>query len=1022
MASNVDTADGETVILNCIDSNGSTLDVHHHEEIFISTVDVSQWDLTSLAHRPIIKIKANRQSESCFDSISIHWDMESFLSMLRFISGCSLDLTSENFLPLYEAALFFGVEKLLLVCRSWLDYVTSEGWIWPPQLCLEDLVHIWEYGRENGNNINMGYHAAIDFIPQLTDYLARNFIWMTSCKTFHNVPFELLLSCVRRPCLTIDSEKHLCDALLLWLVANTITSDLLSSIGDARLEILTERDLRSPSELEKAATSYAQLRAKVANQIRTTLLPLPFAAGKRRCPFFSKFAERSVDAICSLATSHSFSLENILGGGNFNQLRIRLTEYTKILDLSSCPQINLPLLLLSMLPSDNLDKMLTKKLSQLSLKLERPNMDISRIPWENFPVLTFEAVQVVDVSNCPMLHLEAAIECFSKSFPSLTILKAAYILNFRTMKLHQLLQKCPLLSDIDLTVDSTPLLPAKLSVISSFPAVMLQTSTSFHEETCPAVPAFHFVRRLSHITKLILEGRTDIYDSDLHSVAECCPSLCCINLNACTSITDSGISVLVLKCVELHSIFACDTSFGQNCVLSLCPNISRVDILAMKIEKHTNSLANKLQILHIGGCKGINETSLLELVSQTHRIRSLCLRETQLVDNSLYKFSGSSLEMLDISDTKDDVLSVAKHSAPSFKLPLLYMDYCQRPKAFHLVSCHAVSHVVRRNPDLKCLVARGCRHLLQEENDILESSPALSYNCPVLYYELGNSCNLEEISLGWGFSFFSLEALRPAIKMLRTFVVGLGGSLGEDGLKLVPTFCPWLETLILYFQVVSDSVVRNILETLKNLQVLALCYCFGDISSLSFQSSAPRLRKLKLERVSAQMTNDDLFTLTQNCMNLTELSLVGCRRLNPESQDTISKGWPGLISLHLEDCGGVTAKGVTSLMNCQALEDLLLRHNGLGIGRNFIICAASRMPLLRKVAVDVCDAKDGDFDLPDFLDRNFLRIVKIARCNLKRRTLDSMKSGPCTTPVHAETLILTWDSKKLSRTVVKERL
>ncbi|KAJ8533886.1 hypothetical protein K7X08_007210 [Anisodus acutangulus] len=971
MASNVDTAEGETVILNCIDSNGSTLDVHHHEEIFISTVDVSQWDLTSLAHRPIIKIKANRQrliqqstyfdgllsgsfSESCFDSISIHWDMESFLSMLRFISGCSLDLTSENFLPLYEAALFFGVEKLLLVCRSWLGYVTSEGWIWPPQLCLEDLVHIWEYGREN----------AIDFLPQLIDYLARNFIWMTSCKTFHNVPFELLLSCVRRPCLTIDSEKHLCDALLQWLVANTITSDLLSFIGDARLEILTE--------------------------IRTTLLPLPFAAGKRRCPFFSKFAERSVDAICSLATSHSFSLENILGGGNFNQLRIRLTEYTKILDLSSCPQINLPLLLLSMLPSDNLDKMLTKKLSQLSLKLERPNMDISRIPWENFPVLTFEAVQVVDVSNCPMLHLEAAMECFSKSFPSLTTLKAAYILNFRTMKLHQLLQKCPLLSGIDLTVDSTPLLPAKLSVISSFPAVMLQTSTSFHEETCPAVPAFHFVRRLSLITKLILEGRTDIYDSDLHSVAECCPSLCCINLNACTSITDSGISVLVLKCVELHSIFACDTSFGQNCVLSLCPNISRVDILAMKIEKHTNSLANKLQILHIGGCKGINETSLLELVSQTHRIRSLCLRETQLVDNSLYKFSGSSLEMLDISDTK--------------------------------VSCHAVSHVVRRNPDLKCLVARGCRHLLQEENDILESSPALSYNCPVLYYELGNSCNLEEISLGWGFSFFSLEALRPAIKMLRTFVVGLGGSLGEDGLKLVPTFCPWLETLILYFQVVSDSVVRNILETLKNLQVLALCYCFGDISSLSFQSSAPRLRKLKLERVSAQMTNDDLFTLTQNCMNLTELSLVGCRRLNPESQDTISKGWPGLISLHLEDCGGVTAKGVTSLMNCQALEDLLLRHNGLGIGRNFIICAASRMPLLRKVAVDVCDAKDGDFDLPDFLDRNFLRIVKIARCNLKRRTLDSMKSGPCTTPVHAETLILTWDSKKLSKTVVKERL
>lgn len=93
-------------------------------------------------------------------------------------------------------------------------------------------------------------------------------------------------------------------------------------------------------------------------------------------------------------------------------------------------------------------------------------------------------------------------------------------------------------------------------------------------------------------------------DSDLHNIAECCPSLYCINLNACTSITDSGISVILLKCVGLHSIFACDTFFAHNCVLSLCRDISRFDGVAMKMEKNTNSLAYKLQILHIGGCKG----------------------------------------------------------------------------------------------------------------------------------------------------------------------------------------------------------------------------------------------------------------------------------------------------------------------------------------------------------------------------------------------------------------------------------
>lgn len=39
---------------------------------------------------------------------------------------------------------------------------------------------------------------------------------------------------------TFHSEKHLCDAILLWLATNTKPSDLLSSTGDAHLEILTE--------------------------------------------------------------------------------------------------------------------------------------------------------------------------------------------------------------------------------------------------------------------------------------------------------------------------------------------------------------------------------------------------------------------------------------------------------------------------------------------------------------------------------------------------------------------------------------------------------------------------------------------------------------------------------------------------------------------------------------------------------------------------------------------------------------
>lgn len=56
--------------------------------------------------------------------------------------------------------------------------------------------------------------------------------------------------------------------------------------------------------------------------------------------------------------------------------------------------------------------------------------------------------------------------------------------------------------------------------------------------------------------------------------------------------------------------------------------------------------------------------------------------------------------------------------------------------------------------------------------------------------------------VGWGFSFLSLESLKPAISLLKTLVVGLGGSLGEKGLQLLPAFCPFLEKLVIYFQVI----------------------------------------------------------------------------------------------------------------------------------------------------------------------------------------------------------------------------
>lgn len=965
--------DAGFVILRCIDSDiteSEEVQIRDAEvEIFISTDDINTWNFASILNHSAVQIKADRKrlvgnssyfrgllggnfSESCLSSFSIHWNVESFLNVLRSLFGCSVNVTPDNFVLLYEAALFFGVEKLLLKSQNWLREVTSFDRYPHPQLQLDSLVAIWKCGQEHANNL----------IAQLcTCYLARNFMWAISCNSFLHVPYEFLYSSIQHPQLTIDSEKHLCDAILIWLDVNFQHSGYFSSTEDSCCGLL--------------------------KQIHTNLLPLWYLTGKRRCRFFSKFADESIDSILRLAGESFTGSMDIYGDEDVVHLRIRLTEFTKKLDLSGCPQIR-QILLASLLPSSNIkDMMLRKNVNHRSLNLQHLNSEHRLISRDLLQALTFESVQEVDISNCPMLDFEDSIQCFSKSFPSLKKLKAVHYIGFDTKRLHHLIEKSPMLCEVDLTVDINPVMTSRVSIISSSVVRAPRRSTSLCNTAEMSLMAG---AHLSNITRLTLEGRVDFSDFDLKNVAESCGSLCYLNINGCTSVTDDGISILILKCVMLHSILICDTSFGENSVRALCFGFLKLDGLAVpQSEKSSHLLASKLQMLEIGGCKGVSETSLSELISQTYMLKHLCLRETQVGNDSLYHFQGTSLERLDISETK--------------------------------VCGPSLVHVVSHNHGLKSLIARGCKHLLQDESsrEGTEFSGSL-YTSVQLYSQLCRSCKLDELVVGWGFSFFSLETLKPAVSSLKTLVVGLGGYLGQDGLQLLPAFCPLLEKLMIYFQVISDSIVINLVQSLRNLQVLAVSYCFGELSSLSFQFSMPNLRKLKLERVTQWMTNTDLIALTQSCANLVELSLLGCRLLNSESQDIISCGWPGLTYIHLEECGEVTSNGVSSLMNCRALEDLLLRHSGSGIPNNFIALAASKLPMLRKMSLDICDASNGDFDIPGFLDGGFLSIVKIARCKQKSCSLDKLNFHR--TPVHKETLLLVWDSNKLTRTVMKERL
>lgn len=112
-----------------------------------------------------------------------------------------------------------------------------------------------------------------------------------------------------------------------------------------------------------------------------------------------------------------------------------------------------------------------------------------------------------------------------------------------------------------------------------------------------------------------------------------------------------------------------------------------------------------------------------------------------------------------------------------------------------------LAHIVCKNPALKCLRVRGCRNLSQQKSNTGRGEISSSYSCGELEIGLSKTCRLEEISLGWGFSYFSMKALKPAITSLRAITMGLGASIGEDGLMQLPITCPTLESVVLYFQV-----------------------------------------------------------------------------------------------------------------------------------------------------------------------------------------------------------------------------
>ncbi|KAK6944003.1 hypothetical protein RJ641_025105 [Dillenia turbinata] len=100
--------------------------------------------------------------------------------------------------------------------------------------------------------------------------------------------------------------------------------------------------------------------------------------------------------------------------------------------------------------------------------------------------------------------------------------------------------------------------------------------------------------------------------------------------------------------------------------------------------------------------------------------------------------------------------------------------------------------------------------------------------------------------------------------------------------------------------------------------------------------------------------------------------------------------------------------------NCHFMTKLAPTIQGCGIQSTFIMDAASELPMLRSLSLDLCDASDGRLDMPEFDDSSVLNTVKIARCKQSRKTYGR--------PIHRETMVEVWNSKGHVSAVLDERV
>jgi hypothetical protein len=161
------------------------------------------------------------------------------------------------------------------------------------------------------------------------------------------------------------------------------------------------------------------------------------------------------------------------------------------------------------LPTD-LDDVFKRRIVSLYSQVDHESFVFHNELGKKVKTSSFKNISSVDLSKCPNVHCGAAIDWLKLAFPELRTFRASYCVSFQFEDLQYLLLICPWIKEVDLTIDTSIILP-KYSIISSRYEVRrgvnrrlpsYYTRSRSYETTVNPV--------FSDISKFTLEGRNDI--------------------------------------------------------------------------------------------------------------------------------------------------------------------------------------------------------------------------------------------------------------------------------------------------------------------------------------------------------------------------------------------------------------------------------------------------------------------------------------------------------------------------------